>query len=80
MADTAIEHAERIATLETKMETLTKSVDNATTKIDELLAIVQQARGARYALVGVGAVIGATITWGATSVAKFSAIIQAVTK
>jgi hypothetical protein len=80
MADTAIEHAERIATLETKMEALTESVKEQTKKIDELLTIVQQARGARYALMGAGGVIGAIITYASLYAAKIGAVLQAVSK
>ena len=62
MADTEIEHAERIVALEVQMLALTKSVDTLSSKVDELLGIVQQARGARYALVGLGAIGGALVS------------------
>ena len=80
MADTAMEHAERIATLEVKMEALTESVKEQTKKIDELLTIVQQARGARYALMGAGGVIGALITYASLYAAKVGAVVQAISK
>lgn len=80
MSDTTIDHAERIATLESQMAALTKSVETATSKIDELLEIVQQARGAKYALLGAGGIIGSLITFGAVSASKIGAILQAVAK
>ena len=80
MPDTAMDHAERIATLEVRMEVLTESVRESTRKIDELLTIVQQARGARYVLVGVGVVLGGVITYVSPHAAKIAAAMQAISK
>lgn len=80
MADTAIEHAERIATLETKVDVLTKAVEGATSKIDDLLSIVQQARGARYALMGAGGIIGSLITFAALYAGKIGSVVQAISR
>lgn len=80
MADVDIDHAERIAALEVKVDTLTQTVKVLTAKVDELLGIVQQARGARYALVGFGAVTGAVVSWGFGLIGKFTALIGALPK
>ncbi|TBW32605.1 hypothetical protein EYW49_21955 [Siculibacillus lacustris] len=47
-ADT--EHAERIAILETKVDALTASVDKLSTQVETLVALFQQAKGARWVL------------------------------
>lgn len=78
--DTAIEHAERITALETKMDVLTKSVDDAAREIRKLVSIVEQARGARYALVGVGAIIGGGVAYLIEYGHKAAAILGAVAK
>lgn len=80
MSDTAIDHAERITTLEVQMAALTKSVEKQTEKIDELLGIVQQARGARFALVGVGVVSSGVLTLAMDYAHKLSAVFQAIVK
>ena len=80
MADTEIEHAERIVALEVKVDTLTKSVDTLSTKVDELLGIVQQARGARYALVGLGAVGGALVSSMSGLAGKIGVVLGLVAK
>lgn len=80
MAGLEIEHAERIATLETKMQALTDSVREQTTKIDELLGIVQQARGARFALVGVGVISGGLLTLVVDYAHKAASIFGALAK
>lgn len=78
--DTAIEHAERISALEVKVVDLREAVAEQTKKIDELLGIVQQARGARYALVGVGAVTGAMATAVVQYGGKIATALQMVGK
>jgi hypothetical protein len=80
LPDVEIEHAERIVALEVKVDTLTRSVEALTNKVDELLGIVQQARGARYALVGFGAIAGAVVSWALGAAGKVSAIIGAVAR
>ena len=80
MAETTTEHAERIATLEVKMEMLTKSVDDATGEIRKLVSIVEQARGARYALVGLGAIVGGGVAYIVEYSHKAAAIMQVIGK
>lgn len=80
MSELQIEHAERIRELEVKVEALTTAVSTMTTKVEELLGIVQQARGARFALVGLGVVSGGLITWVMDAPHKIGAVMQAITK
>lgn len=77
---TDLEHAERIVALEVKVEALTSSVDKMATKVDELLGIVQQARGARYALVGLGVIAGSVVTTLMGAAGKLAAIIGVAAK
>lgn len=78
MSEPTIDHAERIAALEVRMEILTRSVEDARSDVGKLLDIVQQARGARYALVGVGAVMGGAIAFTIDYVHKLAAVIGTV--
>jgi hypothetical protein len=57
------DQAERIAVLETKVDILNRSVESLSKDVKELLAIVQQVQGARYALAVGGGVIGVTVAW-----------------
>lgn len=75
MAATEIEHAERIAALEVKVDALTASVEKAADKIDHLLGIVEQAKGAKWALLGMGTFSGAVMTF---IISKGAAILGVV--
>lgn len=49
---------ERIARLETRIEHLTDTIDKMAHKVDELHGIMQQAKGARWAILGAAGVAG----------------------
>lgn len=73
-----IEHAERIAVLEEQVRNLKTSIDANTAKVDELLGIVQQARGAKWALLGLGTFAGSAATIATMLVTKWSAVVQVI--
>lgn len=52
------DHLERIAVLEVQVQALTKSVDELTTQVRTLVGLFEQAKGARWMLVGLAAVGG----------------------
>lgn len=49
---------ERIARLETKIEHMAEAVDKMTSKVDELHAILNQAKGAKWVLIGAATIAG----------------------
>ena len=65
-----IEHAERIAVLETEVADLKKSVDEMSAQVRTLVSLFDQARGAKWMLIGLAALggivaskIGPIIAW-----------------
>lgn len=49
---------ERIARLETKLEHLTESLETMSGKVDELVNLLNQAKGAKWAILGVAGLAG----------------------
>jgi len=56
---------ERIAALEVKVQHLTKLVERQGQKIDEMLAVLNQAKGAKYVIIGGAAIVGALTSFAA---------------
>lgn len=52
------EQGERIARLETRIEHLTDTLDKMSGKVDELHALLLQAKGARWMIVGIATAAG----------------------
>ncbi|MBP2147387.1 hypothetical protein [Xanthobacter flavus] len=59
MSDVETDTRDRVIRLETQMEHMEKTLANMSTKVDSMHALLQQARGARWFLVGIAMVIGA---------------------
>lgn len=49
---------ERIAVLETKLELVADQLSNVVTRLDRVTAILEQARGARWIILGLLALVG----------------------
>lgn len=73
-----IEHAERIAVLEVEVKGLREEVRENTRAVQELLSIVQQAKGARLVLLGLGTVAGSAGTVLTLAATKWSAALHAM--
>lgn len=56
---------ERIAALEVKVQHLTDLVQSQGQKIEEMLAILNQAKGAKYVIIGGAALAGALTSFAA---------------
>lgn len=59
MGDVETDTRDRVIRLETQMEHMEKTLASMSTKVDSMHALLQQARGARWFLVGIAMVIGA---------------------
>jgi predicted esterase YcpF (UPF0227 family) len=54
----SLDNHERLVRLETRHEHLTEKMDAMSTKVDEMHELLMQARGARWAIVGIASLGG----------------------
>lgn len=59
MPDVESDTRDRVIRLEMQMQHVEKTLNGMSTKVDEMHKLLQQARGARWLLVGVAVAIGA---------------------
>lgn len=59
MGDVETDTRDRVIRLETQMEHMEKTLASMSAKVDSMHALLQQARGARWFLIGIAMVIGA---------------------